>query len=84
MERVFEFQLLPFGLSNAPRTFTRLVRAIEAYLKTLEINVFQYLDDCLVVGETYQLALSYRVTVRLVTQRVGFVLNEEKSDWIPS
>ena len=81
---IFEFQVLPFGLLTAPRTFTRLVRAVGAYLKTLGINVFQYLDDWLVVGETYQLALSYRDTVRWVTQRVGFVLNEEKSDWVPS
>ena len=81
---IFEFQVLPFGLSTAPRTFTRLVRAVGAYLKTLGINVFQYLDDWLVVGETYQLALSYRDTVRWVTQRVGFVINEEKSDWVPS
>ena len=62
---IFEIQVLPFGLSTAPRTFTRLVRAVGAYLKTLGINVFQYLDDWLVVGETYQLALSYR------TQSVG-------------
>ena len=80
----FEFQVLPFGLSTAPRTFTRLVRAVGAYLKTLGINIFQYLDDWLVVGETYQLALSYRDTVRWVTQRVGFILNEEKSNWVPS
>ena len=39
---IFEFQVLPFGLSTAPRTFTRLVRAVGAYLKTLGINVFQY------------------------------------------
>ena len=81
---IFEFQVLPFGLSTAPRTFTHLVRAVGAYLKTLGINVFQYIDDWLVVGETYQLALSYRDTVRWVTQRVGFILNEEKSDWVPS
>ena len=69
---------------NRSRTFTRLVRAVGAYLKTLGINVFQYLDDWLVVGETYQLALSYQDTVRWVTQRVGFILNEEKSDWVTS
>ena len=81
---IFEFQVLPFGLSTAPRTFTRPVRAVGAYLKTLGINLFQYFDDWLVVDETYQLALSYRDTVRWVTQRVGFVLKEEKSDWVPS
>ena len=47
---VYEFQVLPFGLSTAPRTFTRLVRAVGAYLKTCGVNLFQYLDDWLVVG----------------------------------
>ena len=64
---IFEFQVLPFGLSTAPRTFTRLVRAIGAYLKTFGINIFLYLDDWLVVGDTHQLALSYRDTVRMIT-----------------
>ena len=58
---------MPFGLSTAPRTFTCLVGA---YIKTLRINVFQYLNDWLVVGETYQLALSYR--------------DDKKSDWVLS
>ena len=70
--------------SNRPRTLTRLVRAVGAYLKTFGINIFLYLDDWLVVGETHQLALSYRDTVRMITQRVGFLINEEKSDWTPS
>ena len=72
------------ALDLAPRTFTRLVRAIGAYLRTFGINIFLYLDDWLVVGETHQLALSYRDTVRMITQRVGFLINEEKSDWTPT
>lgn len=81
---IYEFQVLPFGLSTAPRTFTRLVRAVGAYLKTFGINIFQYLDDWLVVGETLALTLRYRDTVRAITQEIGFILNEEKSDWVPT
>ena len=81
---IFELQVLPFGLSTAPKTFTPLVRAIGAYLKTFGINIFLYLDDWLAVVETHQLALSYRDTVCMITQRVGFLINEDKSNWTPT
>ena len=81
---VYEFQVLPFGLSTAPRTFTRLVRAVGAYLKTCGVNLFQYLDDWLVVGGSYDLTLQYRYLVRTCVQEIGFLINEEKSDWVPT
>ena len=81
---VYKFQVLPFGLSTAPRTFTRLVLAVGAYLKTCWVNLFQYLDDWLVVGGSYDLTLQYRYLVRSCVQEIGFLVNEEKSDWVPN
>ena len=78
---IFEFQVLPFGLSTAPRTFTRLVGVVGAYLKTLRINVLQYFDDWLVVGETYQLVLSYQDTVRWVTPQALALKNQRKTKY---
>ena len=59
-DTVYEFQVLPFSLSTAPRTFTCLVRGVDAYLKRCAVNLFQYLDDWLVVGGSYDLILQYR------------------------
>ena len=81
---VYQFQVLPFGLSMAPRTFTRLVRAVGAYLKTCGVNLFQYLDDWLVVGGSYDLTLQYRILVRSCVKGISFLINEEKSDWVPT
>ena len=76
---VYEFQVLPFGLSTAPRTFTCLVRAVGSYLKTCRVNLFQYLDDWLVVGGSYDLTLQYRYLVRSCVQEIRFLINEEKN-----
>ena len=46
----YEFTVLPFGLSTAPRVFTRIVKALGAHLHGQEITTFMYLDDWLVVG----------------------------------
>ena len=42
----FEYQVMPFGLSNAPATFQRYVNKILA--KNLDIFVIIYLDDILI------------------------------------
>ena len=51
------------------------MRSVDAYLKTLGINLFQYLDDWLVVCETFALTIHYRDLVRQCTISLGFLLN---------
>ena len=48
----YQFSSLPFGLSTATRTFTRLVRAVAASLRKEGVQFFVYLDDWLVVART--------------------------------
>ena len=82
--QIFEFQVLPFGLSTAPRTFTRLVRVVAVYLKTQGATMFQYLDDWLLITEAYQLTLHFRDMTLEWVRRLGFLINEEKSSLIPT
>ena len=42
---VYEYRVLPFGLSTAPRTFTRLVRALATFLRKMGVEIYAYLDD---------------------------------------
>ena len=82
--RNYLFRTLPFGLSTAPRVFTRVARVFGAYLRRLGIQIFMYLDDWLIVAESRDLAA--RDTARVVQEagNFGWVINLEKSDLSPS
>ena len=43
--RIYEFTCLPFGLCNAPRTFTKLLRPAMAHLRSQEVRLIVYLDN---------------------------------------
>lgn len=49
---VFQFKCLPFGLSSAPRTFTKLLKPVITFLRKEGIRLIVYLDDILIVGES--------------------------------
>lgn len=49
---LFEFNVLPFGLCNAPSTFQRLMELVLADLQWMTCLV--YLDDIIVFGRTFE------------------------------
>ncbi|XP_071980402.1 uncharacterized protein [Engystomops pustulosus] len=51
-ESHFQFTALPFGLSSAPRIFTKVMAEVVKYLRTEEVLVVPYLDDFLLVGDS--------------------------------
>ena len=52
----YEFTVMPFGLCNAPATFQRLMETVFSGLA--RDKCFIYLDDVLVVGQTFEEHLS--------------------------
>lgn len=81
---VFEFQVLPFGLSTAPRVFTRVVRALVAYLRKRGIKMFAYLDDWLLVNKSPQRLLEQTRLVLKICEELGLLVNDDKSDLEPT
>jgi len=80
----YVFRAMPFGLSTAPRVFTRISRTIVAFLRRRGFTVFAYLDDWLIVGPSRsETARVTSVTVSLL-ESLGWVINMEKSSLIPS
>lgn len=93
--RAYEFMVLPFGLSLAPRTFTKRMDAVLAPLTSRGLLSLNYLDDWLICAPTRTQVLSDRdmllthigglgITVngksRLTpTQRVAFIGMETQS-----
>lgn len=82
--RVFQFRALPFGLATSPFVFTRLMAVIATHLRIRAIILFPYLDDWLVRNQCcLQLNKDREFTLRLITS-LGLIINQEKSDLIPS
>ena len=48
--RIFEWLVLPLGLTNAPATFQKLMNSV--FSDMLDERLFVYLDDLLVYSES--------------------------------
>ena len=80
----YNLQCLPFGLSSAPRVFTKIMRPIVGFLRQIGIRLLIYLDDMLIMHQERD---TLRHLVGLITQllqALGLVVNNDKSILDPS
>lgn len=82
--QVFQFRVLPFGMSLSPWVFCKLMDVIAAYLRLRSISPFPYLDDWLVKNVIRQRLISQTIFCLHTIQTLGFIPNLEKSDLIPA
>ena len=80
----YVFQALPFGLATAPRVFTRVSRAVLAFLRRCGITLFAYIDDWLILANSRQECQEATRFVIQVLQDLGWIINWEKSNLQPS
>ncbi|CAK1581282.1 unnamed protein product [Parnassius mnemosyne] len=81
---LYEFNCLPFGLSTAPYTFTKLLKPVVEHLRSQGLINVAYLDDLNCIGLSYAECLdNVHKTVNLL-QCLGFIINMKKSNLIPS
>ena len=78
--RVYQFQVLPFGLNMAPQVFTRLGHTETAYLHCQGVSVIPYLDDWLLHHPDRQILLRHQALLIDTLDLVGFSLNRKKSE----
>ena len=81
---LYQFIGWPNGLCECPRLFTKLLKPILAILGRLGYRFVSYLDDMLLC---HQDPLRLRLQVSLVVQlftALGFVINTEKSIFVPT
>lgn len=81
---LYKYTVVPFGLSVAPRLYTKLNKPIVAYLRSNGVLVVSYLDDMLVLGRAYDECMSSLRKVMSLLETLGFKINVEKSQLIPS
>lgn len=75
---LFQFKVMPFGLCNSPATQCRLMQAV--LRNDLEPSVVVYLDDVLIMGNTFEETLSRlkEVIRRLADANLAVNLNKCK------
>lgn len=79
----FQYQALPFGITIAPRIFTKIVAEMSAHLREKEGILIPYLDDVLLVGKS-ESAVKNQIDLQLdVLQNFGWLINWEKSHLAP-
>ncbi|CAM4666821.1 unnamed protein product [Lepidochelys kempii] len=53
----YQYKVLPFNLSTAPRIFSKVLAVASAHLRKQGVTIFAYLDDCLLKALTYDKAV---------------------------
>ncbi|KAG6927209.1 hypothetical protein G0U57_010328, partial [Chelydra serpentina] len=83
-QRHFQFAVLPFGLSTAPRVFMKCMAVVAAALRRWRIQVFPYLDDWLIRGNSSSQVQSQVQTAKSMFNQLDLLLNVEKSTLEPT
>ena len=82
--QVFQFRALPFGPSQSPRCFTKIISVVTAHFRMHNMRLASYLDDWLIVNAIKKMLLLDRERLLNLLQKLGFLVNWEKSSLVPS
>ena len=52
--KLYQFKVLVFGLSTAPRIFTKVMKPVVAFIRAKGILIIIYLDDILLAAPTFE------------------------------
>lgn len=80
---LLQFTRLPFGLVNSPASLARLMDEVLGFGE-LEPNVFVYLDDIVVVNDTFEAHLDSLREVARRLQKANLSINIDKSKFCVS
>ena len=83
-EKYYMFTCLPFGLSAAPRVFTKLMKPVVGFLRQVGCRLIIYLDNLLFLHQDKD---RLRHMVQLISQLfegLGLMVNHKKSILLPA
>ena len=80
--QLFHFVCVPFGLSSAPKLFTKLLRPIFAWFRQQSIRCSYYIDDSLNMGKNRDVCVRNSRTIVKTLESLGFTINK-KSVLVP-
>ena len=76
---VYQFGVLPFGLSTAPREFTKTLAPVVQLLRTQGIRVHAYLDDWIIRAHSREQSLEHTQHILQLLQSLDWTINWDKS-----
>ncbi|CAG8723529.1 6528_t:CDS:10, partial [Gigaspora margarita] len=79
--KLYHFTCLPFGLSTSPRTFMKILRPGIEMARQINVRLVPYLDDILIMADSYKQAKANKEKVLQLLHKIGFNINTEKS-WL--
>lgn len=82
--RTWQFRALPFGLSSAPHTFTKLLKPVVSCLRRLGIQFILYLDDMLIIAQAREKVMSHLAIAMEPLCTLSFIVNMKKSVFTPA
>ena len=75
LEQSYQFKALPFRLSPASRVFIKTLAPLVAWLQLMGVQLYLYLDDILILGESpCKAEQSVQTTLQVLT-RAGHIVN---------
>ena len=78
--QVFQLTSLPFRLATAPQVFTMIVKEVKLLALSRGLKLHQYLDDWLIRSQSQEEAQVNTQAVVDLTQSLGWITNQEKSE----
>ena len=72
------------GLSPGPRKFTKFTKPPLAVLKLEGIIIAIFIDDLIILGETYEECLTGSIETIKMFLSLGFLIHPDKSTFLPT
>lgn len=76
---LWQFKVLPNGLSTAPRLFTKLMKPVFATLRMQGHMVLGYIDDTIIIGNSLTETERAIAATKSILEELGFTVHPQKS-----
>ena len=83
-DMIYHFQSLTFGPLTVPKTLTRVMKSIHLWCQKMGTALFLYLDDALILADSYSQLKKDQWRVAQLLQRLESVLSLEKCQLEPT
>ncbi|XP_046542522.1 uncharacterized protein LOC124252889 [Haliotis rubra] len=80
---LFQWRVLPFGISSAPWLFTQITKSVTSFLHRKRIVFEAYIDDCIQPQNDHALLLRHMQFAIQFLPQLGWLINLQKSELVP-